>query len=91
MADSLSGLEVEALREARRAADLGAGAGFPGLVLAAALPEARVDLIESSAARAPWSTASSPPRGITNATTVRRARRRNGERGLRAAAGATKR
>jgi 16S rRNA (guanine527-N7)-methyltransferase len=38
---------VPALREARRIADLGAGAGFPGLVLAVALPAARVDLIES--------------------------------------------
>ncbi len=37
VADSLSGLEVEALRAARRIADLGAGAGFPGLPLAAAL------------------------------------------------------
>ena len=48
MADSLSGLEVEDLVRARRIADLGAGAGFPGLVLAIALPAARVDLIESA-------------------------------------------
>lgn len=39
---------MEALREARRLADLGAGAGFPGLPLAAALPAARVDLLEAS-------------------------------------------
>jgi 16S rRNA (guanine527-N7)-methyltransferase len=45
--DSLTGLEVPELREARRIADVGAGAGFPGLVLAVARPEARVDLIES--------------------------------------------
>jgi 16S rRNA (guanine527-N7)-methyltransferase len=48
VADSLSGLEVESLREARLIADVGAGAGFPGLPLAIALPGARVDLIESS-------------------------------------------
>jgi 16S rRNA (guanine527-N7)-methyltransferase len=48
VADSLSGLEVEALRVARRIADLGAGAGFPGLPLAVALPNARVDLVEST-------------------------------------------
>ena len=48
MADSLSGLEVEALRGASRIADVGAGAGFPGLVLAIALAPARVDLIESA-------------------------------------------
>ena len=47
VADSLSGLVVAGLREAKRVADVGAGAGFPGLVLAAALPSARVDLIES--------------------------------------------
>jgi 16S rRNA (guanine527-N7)-methyltransferase len=46
--DSLSGLEVGSLRAARRIADVGAGAGFPGLVLAIALPRARVDLIESA-------------------------------------------
>lgn len=48
MADSLSGLEVRELSSARRIADIGAGAGFPGLVLALALPRAQVDLIESA-------------------------------------------
>jgi 16S rRNA (guanine527-N7)-methyltransferase len=48
VADSLSGVEVEPLRGARRIADVGAGAGFPGLVLAIALPAARVDLLEGS-------------------------------------------
>ncbi len=47
VADSLTGLEIPALREAKRIADIGSGAGFPGLVLAVALPDARVDLIES--------------------------------------------
>ena len=48
MADSLSGLEVPELSSARRIADIGAGAGFPGLVLAIAVPRAQVDLIESA-------------------------------------------
>ena len=48
IADSLSGLEVDDLARARRIADVGAGAGFPGLVLAIALPHAEVDLIESA-------------------------------------------
>jgi 16S rRNA (guanine527-N7)-methyltransferase len=48
VADSLSGLEVDDLRQAGRIADLGAGAGFPGLALAIALEPARVDLIESA-------------------------------------------
>jgi 16S rRNA (guanine527-N7)-methyltransferase len=47
VADSLTGLDVPELRAAGRIADVGAGAGFPGLVLAVALPEAEVDLIES--------------------------------------------
>jgi 16S rRNA (guanine527-N7)-methyltransferase len=47
VADSLTGLEVTALREAKRIADVGSGAGFPGLALAAALPDAKVDLVES--------------------------------------------
>lgn len=50
--DSLSGLEVPELRAARAIADVGAGAGFPGLVLAIALPRARVDLIESTGRKA---------------------------------------
>jgi 16S rRNA (guanine527-N7)-methyltransferase len=49
VADSLSGLAVEGLREADTIADLGSGAGFPGLPLALALPAARVDLVEASA------------------------------------------
>ncbi len=48
VADSLSGLEVPELARARRIADIGAGAGFPGLVLAVALPQAQVDLVESA-------------------------------------------
>ena len=48
LADSLTGLEVEALATADRIADLGAGAGFPGLALAVARPGAAVDLIEST-------------------------------------------
>ena len=49
LADSLSALELPELRQATTICDIGAGAGFPGLVLAAALPEARVDLVESTA------------------------------------------
>jgi 16S rRNA (guanine527-N7)-methyltransferase len=48
VADSLSGLEVPELARARRIADIGAGAGFPGLALAVALPQAQVDLVESA-------------------------------------------
>jgi 16S rRNA (guanine527-N7)-methyltransferase len=49
IADSVVGLEVPELRSARLIADLGAGAGLPGLVLAAAIPTARVVLVEAAA------------------------------------------
>jgi 16S rRNA (guanine527-N7)-methyltransferase len=47
LADSLVGLDFDYLIDARLIADLGAGAGFPGLALAVALPAARVALVES--------------------------------------------
>jgi 16S rRNA (guanine(527)-N(7))-methyltransferase RsmG len=46
LAESLAGLELEPVRSARRLADVGSGAGFPGLALAIALPRTRVSLIE---------------------------------------------
>jgi 16S rRNA (guanine527-N7)-methyltransferase len=48
VADSLVALDLPAVRAARRIVDLGAGAGWPGLALAAALPDARVALVESA-------------------------------------------
>jgi 16S rRNA (guanine527-N7)-methyltransferase len=47
VSDSLAGLAVPALRDAETIADLGSGGGFPGLALAAALPDAQVTLVES--------------------------------------------
>lgn len=47
LADSLVALELEPVRTAGTLADLGAGAGFPGLPLAIALPRTRVTLVES--------------------------------------------
>lgn len=48
VADALSALEKTPLRGSRRIADIGSGAGFPGLVLAIALPEAEISLVESA-------------------------------------------
>jgi 16S rRNA (guanine527-N7)-methyltransferase len=48
VADSLVALELDVARGARRIADIGAGAGWPGLALAAALPAATVALVESA-------------------------------------------
>ncbi len=49
LADSLVALELEIVREAGEIADIGAGAGFPGLPLAVALPGSTVRLVESQA------------------------------------------
>ncbi len=48
LADSLVALELPAVRHAGDVADLGAGAGLPGLPLAVALPAATVTLVESN-------------------------------------------
>lgn len=49
LADSLVGLEFPELTSAERVADIGSGAGLPGLPLAANLPQTSWDLIESTA------------------------------------------
>lgn len=50
-ADSLVALDLVQVRSATAIADLGAGAGLPGLPLAIALPDSSVALVESSARR----------------------------------------
>lgn len=49
VADSLVALDLPDVRGATAIADLGAGAGFPGLPLAVALPNAQTALVESVA------------------------------------------
>jgi 16S rRNA (guanine527-N7)-methyltransferase len=66
--DSLTGLEVPELAAARRVADIGSGAGFPGLVLAVALPDAQVDLIESVGRKCEFIRRAAGKAGIPNAT-----------------------
>ena len=70
VADSLSGLELPAVRAARRIADIGAGAGFPGLVLAAALPGAQVALVESVGRKCAWLERAIGEMSIANARVV---------------------
>lgn len=65
--DSLTGLEVPELVAARRIADVGAGAGFPGLALAVALPAARIDLIESVGRKCDFMRRAIEAAGIANA------------------------
>jgi 16S rRNA (guanine527-N7)-methyltransferase len=70
VADSLSGLEVAGLRQATRIADIGSGAGFPGLVLAVALPTAQVDLIESVGRKCDFIRRAIAAAGIANAKVI---------------------
>jgi 16S rRNA (guanine527-N7)-methyltransferase len=48
LADALVALELPAIHEASTIADLGSGAGVPGIPLAIALPEAQMTLIEGN-------------------------------------------
>ncbi len=68
--DSLTGLEVGGLREARRIADVGAGAGFPGLALAVASPDAQIDLIESVGRKCEFMRRAIEAAEIANATVL---------------------
>ena len=70
IADSLSALEVTEVGAARQIADLGAGAGLPGLVLAIALPEAEVALVESVGKKCAWIERTVEALGVTNARVV---------------------
>ena len=70
VADSLSGLVFEQLADARAICDVGSGAGFPGLVLAAMLPEARVDLVEATGRKADFIERAAKAGAIANARAV---------------------
>lgn len=68
--DSLTGLEVPELAKAERIADIGSGAGFPGLVLAIALSAAKVDLIESVGRKCEFIQRAVDAAGIPNAAVL---------------------
>jgi 16S rRNA (guanine527-N7)-methyltransferase len=70
VADSLAALEVEQVRAAARIADLGSGAGFPGLPLAVALPRSHVWLVESQARKCIFLERACRAAGIRNAEVV---------------------
>ncbi|HEX4837199.1 MAG TPA: 16S rRNA (guanine(527)-N(7))-methyltransferase RsmG [Solirubrobacteraceae bacterium] len=70
IADSLVALELEAVRVADRIADIGAGAGFPGLPLAVALPGSKVELVDSQARKCAFIERVTAAAGIENAEAV---------------------
>ena len=67
VADSLVALDLPLVRGATRLADLGAGAGFPGLVLAVALPATDVVLVESVQRKAAFIRRAAEELGLGNA------------------------
>lgn len=70
IADSLTGLDVKELRGAGKIADIGSGAGFPGLALAVAMSAAKVDLIESVGRKCEFIQRAIDAAGIPNATVI---------------------
>lgn len=71
IADSLVALELDFVSGARSIADLGVGAGFPGMVLAIALPDSTVHLVESQGRKCAFVEALAAEAGIDNAQVVR--------------------
>jgi 16S rRNA (guanine527-N7)-methyltransferase len=70
IADSLAGFGIGEVREAGVIADLGAGAGLPGLVFAAVLPQARVVLVESVGRKCAFLRAAVTAMELSNAEVV---------------------
>jgi 16S rRNA (guanine527-N7)-methyltransferase len=70
VADSLVALELEPIRRARSIADIGSGAGWPGLALAAALPRAHVVLVESAIRHCRYLERAGRIAGLTNVEVV---------------------
>jgi 16S rRNA (guanine527-N7)-methyltransferase len=70
LADSLVALDLEVMSKAGTIADLGAGAGFPGLPLAVALPQSNVRLVESQARKCGFIERAAADAGIDNAEAV---------------------
>ena len=70
IADSLSALDLEPVARASAIADLGSGAGFPGLVLAVALPNARVSLVEAGSRKCAFLERAVTAMALRNATVV---------------------
>jgi 16S rRNA (guanine527-N7)-methyltransferase len=70
LADSLTALDLDAVRAATRIVDIGSGAGFPGLPLAVALPGAELRLLESSGRRCAFIERACSAAGVRNAIAV---------------------
>ncbi len=70
LADALVALDLPVVREAAAIADLGAGAGVPGLPLAIALPRAQVVLVEGNGRKCEFMRSASADLGLSNVEVV---------------------
>ena len=70
VADALAALVLPYVASARRIADLGSGAGWPGLALAAALPDATVSLVETAIRHCRYLERAIEVSGLANVTVV---------------------
>lgn len=70
IADALSALAIPQVRQARSVADLGAGAGIPGLVLATALPAAQVALVEANKRKCAFLERAASQMALENVTVI---------------------
>lgn len=70
IADSWVALELDAVRGATRAADLGTGAGIPALPLAVALPRLQMALVESVGRRTVFLQRAIEECGLTERTSI---------------------
>jgi 16S rRNA (guanine527-N7)-methyltransferase len=70
IADSLVALELDSVRAAGAIADLGSGAGFPGVPLAVALEHSEVYLVESQAGKCLYLERTIAELGLANAQVV---------------------
>ena len=70
IADSLAALEIAEIHSAGFIADLGAGAGLPGLVLACVLPNAHVVLVEAARRKCDFLRSAIVALGVDNAEVV---------------------
>ncbi|MBI4897817.1 MAG: 16S rRNA (guanine(527)-N(7))-methyltransferase RsmG [Actinobacteria bacterium] len=66
VADSLAGLEIPAIADARTLIDIGTGVGFPGIVLAAARPDLKVTLLDGVRKKVEAATEISRKLGLRN-------------------------
>lgn len=70
VADSLSARSLPDLEDAERICDIGSGAGFPGLVLAAALPAAQFVLLDSVGRKCEFIERAAAAGGLANVEVV---------------------